>query len=425
MNTTDMRQPVTPIRNAPGNGTAAALPPPKISDVPSPEGLFGSFGGALVPEAAKATLLQLDAAYQRAASDNSFWDELLVHLKALAGRATPLYEAAGLTAHLRGRLPKGDGARIWLKREDLAYPGSAAINHAMGFALFALGSSRRRLIATSAGGAHAVAVCTAAAHFGLECQLFVPADEARTGLARARLLGAKVVEVDDRMAALAAASEEWLKSAAASMLVPSGAFGPHPFPVMVRDFQSIVGRETKAQSLRNLTKLPDVIVSCVGIGAEAAGLFYPFIDDAAVKLVGVEAGGRSGAAGDHAAPLSMGRRETFMGQSSYALAMEGGMTLPASSISKAMEYPFAGPEHGYWKDLGRVRYTVASDDEAVHALGLLARTEGIVGSIEASHGLAEAFRLASEMKADQNVVVHLIGRGDKDMELVSKFSGRG
>jgi tryptophan synthase beta chain len=425
MNTTSMRPPATTSRNASNGTVPAALPPPKISDVPSPEGLFGSFGGIQVPEAARAALAQVDTTYQRAASDSSFWDELLVHLKALAGRATPLYEASALTAHLRGRLPKGEGARIWLKREDLAYPGSAAINHAMGFALFADKSGRRRLIATTAGGSHGVAVATTAAHFGLECHLLAPADEARTGLARAKLLGAKVVEVSDRMAALAAANEEWLKSAATSMLVPSGAFGPHPFPVMVRDFQSIVGRETKAQSLRNLTKLPEVIVSCVGIGAEAAGLFYPFIDDAGVKLVGVEAGGRSGAAGEHAAPLSMGRRDTLMGQASYALTMEGGMTLPASSISKAMEYPFAGPEHGYWKDLGRVRYTVASDDEAVHALGLLARTEGIVGSIEAAHGLAEAFRLASEMKADQNVVVHLMGRGDKDVELVSKFSSRG
>ncbi|HYE60692.1 MAG TPA: pyridoxal-phosphate dependent enzyme [Phycisphaerales bacterium] len=393
--------------------------------MPSPEGMFGSYGGAFVPEAAKGPLQQLDAAYARAASDAGFWDELLVHLRTLAGRATPLYEAAGLTAQARSRLPKGEGARIWLKREDLAYPGSAAINHAAGFALFAASSGRKRLIAVSGGGPHAVAVATAAAHFGLEAQVLCPADEARiSDVARARFLGAKVSEVGDRTAALTGAMEEWLRNPGGAMLVPSGAVGPHPFPAMVRDFQSILGRETKAQSLRNLTKLPDVIVSCVGVGAEAAGLFYPFVDDTGVKLVGVEAGGKSGAPGDHAAPLSMGRRETVLGQTTYALSMEGGMTLPVSSISKAMEYHFAPPEHAYWKDLGRVKYTVAGDDEAIHALTLLARTEGIIASIEAGHGLAEALRLAGEMKADQNIVVNLIGRGDKDVELVSKLSNR-
>lgn len=400
-------------------------PPPKVSDVPSPEGMFGSYGGASVPEPAQAALSQLDGVYGRAAADSGFWDELLGVLRTLAGRATPLYEAAGLTGHLRSRLQKGDGAKIWLKREDLAYPGSSAINHAAGFALLAARTERRRLIAVAAGGPHAVAVATVAAHFGLEAQMIVPADEARgADMARARLLGARFTEVSDRMAALTTAFEEWLRNAEGSLLVPSGAVGPHPFPAMVRDFQSILGRETKAQSLRNLTKLPDVLVSCVGVGAEAAGLFYPFVDDTGVKLVGVEAGGRSGAAGDHAAPLSMGRRGTVLGQTTYALTMEGGMTLPASSISKAMEYPFAGPEHAYWKDLGRVRYTVASDDETAHALGLLARTEGILGSLEAGHGLAEALRLGSEMKADQNVVVNLIGRGDKDVEVLSKFSNR-
>jgi tryptophan synthase beta chain len=419
MNTSSMRPPASVQARA--NGPVVPpkpAPPPKVSEVPTPEGMFGAYGGSGAGEAFHAALGQVDDWYGRACADAGFWDELMEHLRTFAGRATPLYAAEALTAHARRRLARGDGARVWLKREDLAGTGSGAINHALGFGLIASKAGARRLVAPTAGGAHGVAVAAAAAHFGLECQLFRPTEDPALGVAG--LLGARVEDVAGRQASLEAAWEAWRREPAAVLLVPPAAVGAHPLPAMVRDFQSIVGRELMAQSLRLFTKLPDVVVSCVGMGAEAAGVFYPFIDDAAVKLVGVEAGGRSGAMGEHAAPLSMGRPGMHMGQAGYVLPEGAGVW----SVAAGLAYGFAGPEHAYWKDLNRVRYTVAGDEEAMHAMSLLARTEGIVASIEGSHALAEALKLAGEMKADQNIVVNLWGRGDKDVELASKLEGR-
>jgi tryptophan synthase beta chain len=399
-------------------------PPPKLSEVPNPEGMYGAYGGATAPEDARPAITQLQQWYARAYNDAAFWDELLSHLRTFAGRATPLYSADALTAHSRRRLPKGDGARLWLKREDLAATGSGAINHALGFALLAVKAGVRKLAAPAVGGPHALAVAAAAAHFGLECQIFAPVEDGGAAALRgAALLGASIVEVESRAASLTAAWNAWRSNPGSVLLTPPAAVGMHPLPAMVRDFQCIVGREVMAQSLRQLTKLPDVVVACVGMGAEVAGVFYPFVDDATVKLVGVEAGGRSGVPGEHAAPISMGQPATLLGQTGYAIVDASGAPGPVRSVAPGLAYAFAGPEHAYWKDAGRVRYTVAGDDEALHAMSLLARTEGILASIEASHAVAEALKLAGEMKADQNIVVILWGRGDKDVELASKLDG--
>jgi tryptophan synthase beta chain len=416
MNTSSMRPPAPTRANGPVVPPKPA-PPPRVSEVPTPEGMFGAYGGSAGGEEFRAALGQVDDWYGRACGDPGFWDELMEHLRSFAGRATPLYAAEGLTAQARRRLARGEGAKIWLKREDLAGTGSGAINHALGFALLAVKAGARRLVAPTAGGGHGVAVAAAAAHFGLECQLFRPTED--RGVEVAGLFGARVSEGEGRMGSLEAAWEAWRREPGAVLLVPPAAVGAHPLPAMVRDFQSIVGRELMAQSLRLLTRLPDVVVSCVGVGAEAAGVFHPFVDDNAVKLVGVEAGGRSGAPGEHAAPLSMGRPGTVLGQAGYTLEGAGVQTIAAG-----LAYGFAGPEHAYWKDLGRVRYTAVGDEEALHAMSLLARTEGIVASVESSHAVAEALRLAGELKADQNIVVNLWGRGDKDVELASKLEGR-
>ncbi len=392
--------------------------PPKLSESPSPDGMFGAFGGSSVPEAATASLQQISEAFARAESDSGFWDDLLSHLRTFAGRATPMFAAEGLTAHARERLPRGDGARLWLKREDLAHTGSLAINHALGFALLAVKSGQRRLIAPATGGAHAVAVAAAAAHFGLGCDIFASAADlqhAANHLAKARHFGAQVIDdaaSGSNIDTLLSALQAWAQSEGQAMMIPAAAVGPHPFPILVREFQSIIGRETMAQSLRQMTKLPDVIVSCVGMSAEAAGIFYPFIDDAKVKLVGVEAGGRSGAPGEHAAPLSMGHPGAMLGHHTYTLRSEDGEAIPTLSAAPGLGYPLAGPEHAFWKDAGRVRYTVAGDSEAMHAVGLLARTEGILASLEAGHAVAEALKLAAELKADQNIVINLSGRGE-------------
>jgi tryptophan synthase beta chain len=351
--------------------------------------------------------------------------------KTFVGRPTPLYFAEGLTGYARSRLPRGvggGGAKIWLKREDLCHTGAHKINNTMGQALLAVRMGKKRVIAETGAGQHGVATATAAAHFGLSCDVYMGAEDVRRqrlNVTRMRMLGAKVVEVESGSRTLKDATNEamrdWMGSSETTHYILGSVVGPHPFPMIVRDFQAVIGRETKAQSLRLLGKMPEMIVACVGGGSNAAGIFYPFVDDAQVKLVGVEAGGRSNAAGDHAATLAMGKPGVLHGCMSYVLQDEFGQTAGVHSCSAGLDYPGVGPEHAYWKDSGRVQYAVATDDEALDAFGLLARTEGIIPALETAHAIAEAVKRAMELKADQNVVVNLSGRGDKDVDEVARL----
>jgi len=401
---------------------------PRLADVPTPEGRFGAFGGRYVPETLCEALDQLTETYARVANDNRFWEELHELLRTFVGRPTPLYQARRLTEQVRHRAGHGLGASIWLKREDLAHTGAHKINNTMGQALLAMKMGKRRVIAETGAGQHGVATATAAAHFGLECEVYMGSEDVRRqrlNVVRMKMLGAKVIEVDSGSKTLKDATNEamrdWMASSEETHYILGSVVGPHPFPMIVRDFQSIIGREAKAQSLRLFSKLPECVVACVGGGSNAAGIFYAFIDDADVKLVGVEAGGRSSKPGDHAAPLALGSPGVLHGSLSYVLQTPEGQTSDVHSCSAGLDYPGVGPEHSYWKDAGRVRYTVATDSDALDAFTLLARTEGIIPALESSHAIAESLKLAGSMKAEHNLVVCLSGRGDKDVDEVVRL----
>jgi tryptophan synthase beta chain len=424
------------MRPSPNSGSRTnTLPPkpapkPRMSDVPTPQGRFGQFGGAYVPETLVAALAQLEEAYTRVQSDPRFWDELTLLEKTFIGRATPLYAADRLTQYARRAAAKDMGARLWLKREDLAHTGAHKINNTIGQALLTVRMGKRRLIAETGAGQHGVATATAAAHFGLECDVYMGSEDARRqrlNVTRMRMLGARVIEVDSGSRTLKDATNEamrdWMGSSDHTHYIIGSVVGPHPFPMIVRDFQSVIGRETKAQSLRLLTKMPDAIVACVGGGSNAAGIFYPFVDETAVKLIGVEAGGRSSSPGEHAAPLSFGTPGVLHGSLSYVLQDADGQTSAAHSCSAGLDYPGVGPEHSYWKDAGRVTYTTVTDDEALDAFTLLARQEGIIPALETAHAVAHAMALAPTMKADQNIVINLSGRGDKDVDEAARLLG--
>lgn len=415
---------------APPVAPAPKPKPPQLSDVPTPEGRYGAFGGAYVPETLVVALKQLEEVYDRVRSDARFWDELSGLFKTFVGRATPLYYAARLTDHVRRRLPSGQGASIYLKREDLAHTGAHKINNTLGQAMLTLKMGKKRIIAETGAGQHGVASATAAAHFGLACDVYMGSEDIRRqrlNVMRMKLLGARVIEVNTGSCTLKDATNEamrdWMGSVEQTHYIIGSVVGPHPFPMIVRDFQSIIGRETKSQCLRQLGKLPDVVVACVGGGSNAAGMFFDFIDDAGVKLVGVEAGGRSSNPGEHAAPLSFGSPGVLHGSLSYVLQDESGQTANVHSCSAGLDYPGVGPEHSYWKDARRVTYTAISDAQALEAFKLLARTEGIIPALETSHAVAEAMRVASEMKQDQNLVINLSGRGDKDVDEAARLLG--
>ncbi len=402
--------------------------PARLSEVPTPDGRFGRFGGAYVPETLVAALQQLTAEYHKACDDPAFWDTLSELNRTFVGRATPFYQAARLTEEVRRRAGKHMGATIWLKREDLAHTGAHKINNTMGQALLTMRMGKKRIIAETGAGQHGVASATAAAHFGLECDVYMGSEDVRRqrlNVTRMRMLGARVVEVDSGSKTLKDATNEamrdWMGSVEHTHYIIGSVVGPHPFPAIVRDFQSVIGRETKAQCLRTLTRLPDAVVACVGGGSNAAGIFYPFIDDAAVRLVGVEAGGRSSKAGDHAAPLSLGEPGVLHGSLSYVLQDETGQTADVHSCSAGLDYPGVGPEHSFWKDAGRAQYTAVTDDQALDAFTLLARTEGIIPALETAHAIAHAVDLAGSMKADQHIVVNLSGRGDKDVDEAARL----
>ena len=391
--------------------------------VPDMAGRFGQFGGRYIPETLTRALDELVVRYNEAAADPAFQAELEGLYKNYVGRPSPLYFARRLSERC-------GGARIYLKREDLNHTGAHKINNTLGQALLALRMGKPRVIAETGAGQHGVATATACAHFGLQCVVYMGAEDIRRqrpNVFSMKLLGAEVRPVTSGSQTLRDAVNEafrdWMSSVDSTHYCVGSVIGPHPFPRIVRDFQSVIGREARAQCLEQIGRLPEVIVACVGGGSNAAGMFYPFIEDGGVELVGVEAGGRSERPGDHAATLSFGRPGVLHGAFSYVLQDEDGQTADVHSVSAGLDYPGTGPEHSYWKDTGRVRYTYARDDEILDAFDALARLEGILPALESSHALCRAMEIAASRKADDAVVVCLSGRGDKDAAEIARLRG--
>jgi tryptophan synthase beta chain len=403
---------------------------PAVSAVPNAAGRFGDFGGAYVPETLVAALDQLRAEYDAVRSDASFWRELEELQRTFIGRPTPLYLARSLTAHAREGAPRGRGASIWLKREDLAHTGAHKINNTMGQGLLTRRMGKKRVIAETGAGQHGVATATAAAHFGLSCDVYMGAEDVRRqrlNVVRMRLLGARVIEVESGSRTLKDATNEamrdWMGSVEGTHYILGSVVGPHPFPMIVRDFQSVIGKEARAQCLETFGRLPDAVVACVGGGSNAAGIFYPFVDDAGVRLVGVEAGGAGPGEGQHAASLSHGSPGVLHGCMSYILQDRFGQTAPVHSCSAGLDYPGVGPEHAYWKDTGRAEYVAVTDASALAAFTLLARTEGIIPALETAHAISHAVEAARQRPESEHIVVCLSGRGDKDVDEATRLLG--
>ena len=393
-------------------------------------GRFGEFGGIFVPETLVGALTQLEEAFERARRDDRFWEELRTLLRQYVGRPTPLCPAERLTGFVRARARQGKGASIWLKREDLAHTGAHKINNTMGQVLLTRRMKKDRVIAETGAGQHGVATATACARFGIACEVYMGAEDARRqrlNVVRMRMLGATVHTVDAGSRTLKDATNEamrdWMQSVENTHYILGSVVGPHPFPTIVREFQSVIGQETKGQALRAFSRLPDCIVACVGGGSNAAGMFAPFIEDEEVRLVGVEAGGTGEQPGQHAATLAFGNPGILHGARTIVLQDEFGQTSPVHSCSAGLDYPGVGPEHAYWKQMGRVSYTRRSDAQALDAFSLLSQSEGIIPALETAHAVAEAIDLAAQMERDQTLVICLSGRGDKDVEEAARLKG--
>ena len=394
-----------------------------MATVPDSRGRFGPYGGRYVPETLVPALDELATAYKAARADPAFQKELDRLLANFAGRETPLTLAKRLTE-------AWGGARIYLKREDLTHTGSHKINNTLGQGLLAVRMGKRRMIAETGAGQHGVATATAAALLGLECDVYMGTEDIRRqrlNVFRMRALGTRVVGVDAGQKtlkdALNEAFRDWMSTSGHTHYCLGSVAGPHPYPQMVRDFQSVIGREVRRQSRKAEGRLPDALVACVGGGSNSAGIFFPFIKDKAVQLVGVEAGGLGLATGKHAATLMAGKPGVLHGSLSYVLQDADGQTASVHSVSAGLDYPGVGPEHAYWKDIGRVQYTSATDAEALNAFCELARLEGIIPALESSHALVEAKKMAPKLGRDKVLVVCLSGRGDKDVEEVALILG--
>jgi tryptophan synthase beta chain len=386
--------------------------------LPDTAGHFGRFGGRFVPETLMAPLVELEKAYRAAMKDKRFRGRLRGLLTSYAGRPTPLYFAERLTRHC-------GGARIFLKREDLCHTGAHKINNVLGQALLAERMGKRRIIAETGAGQHGVASATAAALLGLECQVYMGSvDIARQALNvfRMKLLGATVVPVESGSKTLKDAVNEalrdWVTNVRTTYYLLGSVMGPHPYPVMVRDFHRVIGEEARAQARKLTGKLPDLVVACVGGGSNAIGLFWPFIKDARVRIVGVEPGGHGLSTGKHGASLGAGAVGVLHGSMSYVLQNDDGQIAEAHSISAGLDYPGVGPEHAYYKEQGRFQYESVTDAEALDAFGVLTRLEGIMPALESAHAVAWAMRAAGAMKKSECVVIGLSGRGDKDVHTV-------
>ena len=387
---------------------------------PRQHGYFGPYGGQFVPETLMAALAQLSREFDAAMADEKFQAELDRCLRDIAGRPSELYFARRFTEQL-------GGAKIYLKREDMNHTGAHKINNTLGQALLAIRMGKRRVIAETGAGQHGVATATAAAVFGLDCDVYMGTEDIRRqslNVFRMELLGARVIPVTTGQCtlkdALNEAMRDWMGSVEGTHYIIGSVAGPHPYPVMVRQFQCCIGREARRQMLETESRLPDVIVACVGGGSNAAGIFVPMIDDD-VKMVGVEAGGRSLNLGDHAAPLCAGSPGVLHGALSYVLQDANGQTAPVHSVSAGLDYPGVGPEHSYWKETGRVRYTSCSDEEALDATVALSRAEGIIPALESAHAVAEAMKLAPKMSKNKIILINLSGRGDKDCNEIAEI----
>jgi tryptophan synthase beta chain len=393
------------------------------SSVPDSTGHFGQYGGVFVPETLVSALQQLEREYIAALADPKFHEELQYYLRQFVGRPSPLYFAKRLTEHF-------GGAQIYLKREDLNHTGAHKINNTIGQALLTRRMGKRRIIAETGAGQHGVASATAAAAFGLSCDVFMGSEDIRRqnlNVFRMKLLGARVIEVTSGSKTLKDATNEamrdWMGSVEHTHYIIGSVVGPHPFPTMVRDFQAVIGQELKAHALHAWGRLPDVVLACVGGGSNAAGIFSPLVNDTQVKLIGIEAGGLGSALGQHAASLTAGKPGVLHGSLSYVLQDDDGQTAPVHSCSAGLDYPGVGPEHAHWKDTGRVEYVSITDDEALKAFKLLARTEGILPALETAHAIAHAGKIAPTMQRDQIIVINLSGRGDKDCQEVARLLG--
>ena len=402
---------------------SSSTSPLESSALPDSRGRFGRFGGRFVPETLTRALRELEDAYVEARRDPVFADQLSLLLRDFVGRPSPLYFAERLTK-LAG------GAQIWLKREDLNHTGAHKINNTLGQTLLTLRMGKRRVIAETGAGQHGVATATACARFGLPCVVYMGEEDVRRQAPNVRLMklmGAEVRPVTTGSRTLRDAINEamrdWMATVEDTHYIIGSVVGPHPFPMIVRDFQSVIGRETIEQCRERLGRLPEHVVACVGGGSNAAGMFYPFVPHTEVNLIGVEAGGRGAAPGEHASPLTYGSPGVLHGSFSYVMQDEDGQTCDVHSASAGLDYPGVGPEHSYWKDSGRVVYTSCRDDDALKAVEILARNEGILPALESAHAIAEALRIAAKRPASEAIVVCLSGRGDKDAAEIARLRG--
>lgn len=394
-----------------------------VYTLPDHRGKYGAFGGRFVPETLMTAVLELEEEYSKAIKDPEFACQMDYYLKQYIGRETPLYYAENLTKQL-------GGAKVYLKREDLNHTGAHKINNTIGQALLTLRMGKKKVVAETGAGQHGVATATVCALLGLECIVFMGEEDIRRqqlNVFRMELLGAEVRSVSQGNGTLKDAVNEalryWVANVEDTHYILGSVVGPHPFPQVVRDFQSVIGKETKEQILEQEGKLPDAVVACVGGGSNAMGMFYPFINDEDVRIYGVEAAGPGIETGKHAATLTAGKAGVLHGTLTYLLQDEAGQILPAHSISAGLDYPGVGPEHSYLKESGRVTYTSATDEEALEAFRLLAKTEGIIPALESSHAVAFAAKLAKEMDPEEVIAVCLSGRGDKDVDTVRAALG--
>lgn len=394
-----------------------------MSSVPNKQGRFGAYGGRYVPETLMPALLELEQEYARVKKDRSFQSELAQYLKHYVGRPTALYFAQRLTKRL-------GGAKIYLKREDLCHTGAHKINNAIGQGLLAKRMKKPRIIAETGAGQHGVATATVAALFGLQCEIYMGTEDMERqalNVFRMRLLGSTVTGVDAGSRtlkdAISEAMRDWTTNIRTTHYILGSVLGAHPYPMMIRDFQSIIGRETRRQILAEEGRLPDCLIACVGGGSNAIGLFHAFIRDKKVKMIGVEAGGLGVASGKHAARFAGGTPGVLQGTMTYLLQDADGQINLTHSISAGLDYAAVGPEHSYLRDQGRAEYTSVTDDEAMAAFDLLANEEGIMPALESAHAIAHTMKVAPRMKKSQILVVNLSGRGDKDVHIVAKMRG--
>jgi tryptophan synthase beta chain len=391
--------------------------------VPDQQGRFGPYGGRYVPETLMQALRQLTEQYQQASAEEEFQKQFAYYLRQYVGRPSPLYFAERLTK-------EAGGARIYLKREDLNHTGAHKINNCIGQALLTRRMGKPRVIAETGAGQHGVATATAAALFGLQGAVYMGEEDVRRqklNVFKMRALGSEVITVKSGSRTLRDAINEamrdWMATVANTHYIIGSVVGPHPFPAMVRDFQSVIGKETRQQCLEQVGRLPDLIVACVGGGSNAAGMFYPFIADKTVELLGVEAGGRGSQRGDHAATLGHGKPGVLHGSYSYVLQDDDGQTADVHSVSAGLDYPGVGPEHSYWKDRKRVTYTNISDDDALKGFSVCSRLEGILPALETAHAVVEGMRQAAKRSREDVVVICFSGRGDKDCVEVARLQG--